>query len=80
MFLLFRKACFLYKTLKIVSSRFIFTIYDMIIQGYTGGYRGLQGVTTVNKGLQGVTRGYKALQGVTRCYRGLQGVKRADRG
>ena len=47
------------KTSKIVFSRFIFTIYDMGIQGVTRGY----------KGLQGVTRGYKGLQGVTKDYR-----------
>ena len=70
MFLLFRKACFLYKTSKIVFSRFIFTIYDMGIQGVTRGYRGLQGVTRGYRGLQGVTRGYKGLQGVTRGYKG----------
>ena len=74
MFLLFRKACLLYKTSKIVFSRFIFTIYDMAIQGVTRGYRGLQGVTGGYKGLQGVTKGYKGLQGVTRGYRGLQRI------
>ena len=74
MFSLFRKACLLYKTSKIVFSRFIFAIYDMGIQGVTRGYRGLQGVTGGYKGLQGVTRGYKGLQGVTRGDRGLQGV------
>ena len=63
MFLLFRKACLLHKTSKIVSSRFIFTIYDIGIQG-------LQGVAGDYKGLQGVTRGYKELQGVTRGYKG----------
>ena len=73
MFLLFRKACFLDKTSKIVFSRFIFTIYDIGIQGVTRGYRGYQE-------LQGVTRGYKELQGVTRGYKGLQGVTRGDRG
>ena len=57
MFSLFRKAFSLYKTSKIVFSRFIFAIYDMGIQG-------LQGVTGVYKGLQGVTGGYKGLQGV----------------
>ena len=57
MFLLFRKACLLYKTSKIVFSRFIFTIYDMGIQGFTRGYRGLQGVTGGYKELQRVTRG-----------------------
>ena len=60
MFLLFRKACLLDKTSKIVFSRFIFTIYDMGIQGVTRGYRGLKGVT----------RGYKWLQGVARGDRG----------
>ena len=65
MFLLFRKACLVYKTSKIVFSRFIFTIYDKGIHGVTRGYRGLQGVTWAYKGLQGVTRGYKGLPGVT---------------
>ena len=69
MFSLFRKACLLYKRSKIVSSRFIFTIYDIGIQGVTGGYRGLQGVTRGYRGLQGVTGGYKGLQGVTRGYK-----------
>ena len=58
-FLLFKKACFLYKTSKIVRSRFILTIYDMGIEGVTKGYRRLQGVTGAYKGLQGVTRGFK---------------------
>ena len=70
MFSLFRKACLLYKTSKIVFSRFLFTIYDMGIQGVTRGYKGLQGVTRGYKGLQGVTRDYKGLQGVTRGYKG----------
>ena len=61
MFLLFKKACLLYKTSKIDFSRFIFTIYEMGIQGVTKGYRGLQGVTRGYKGLQGVTGGYKRL-------------------
>ena len=69
MFFLFRKACLLYKTSKIVFSRFIFTIYDMGIQGVTRGYRGLQGVTKGYKGLQGVTGADKGLQGVTMEYR-----------
>ena len=73
-FFLFRKACLLYKTSKILFSRFIFTIYDMGIQGVTRGYKGLQGVTGGYKGLQGVTGGYKGLQGVTGGYRRLQGV------
>ena len=61
MFLLFRKACLLYKTSKIVFSRFIFTIYDVGIHGVTRGYRGLQGVTWG-------TRGDKGLRGVTKDY------------
>ena len=62
MFFLFRKACLLYKTSKTVFSRFIFTIYNMGIQGVTSGYRGLQGVTRGYRGLQGVTGGDKGLQ------------------
>ena len=69
MFSLFRKACLLYKTSKIVFSRFIFTIYDMGIQGDTRGYKGLQRVTGGYKGLQGVTGDDKGLQGVTKDYR-----------
>ena len=68
MFLLFRKACLLYKTSKIAFSRFIFTIYDMGIQGVTRGYRGLQGVTRGYKGLQGVSRGYRGLQGIIETF------------
>ena len=60
-----QKVCFLYKSSKIVSSRFIFKIYDMGTPGVTRGYRGLQGVTRGYEGLQGVTGGYKGLQGVT---------------
>ena len=52
MFFLFRKACLLYKTSKIVFSRSIFTIYDMGIQGVTRGYRGLQEVTGGGYGIQ----------------------------
>ena len=74
MFLLFRKACLLDKTSKIVFSRFIFTIYDIGIEGVT---RGLQRVTGGYKGLQGVTKGYRGLQGVRGGYNGLQ---RGDRG
>ena len=59
MFLLFRKACLLYKTSKIVYWRLIFTTYDMGIEGVTKGYTWLQGVTGGYEGLQGVTRGYK---------------------
>ena len=70
MFSLFRKAWLLYKTSKIVFSRFIFAIYNMRIQGVTRGYRGLQGVTAGYMGLQEVTGGYKGLQGVTGSKRG----------
>ena len=69
MFLSFRKACLLYKTSKIVFSRFIFTIYDMGIHGVTKGDTGLKGVTGGYKGLQGVTGGDKGLRGVTKDYR-----------
>ena len=71
MFLLFRKACLVYKTSKIVFSQFIFTIYDMAIQGVTRAYRGLQVVTRGYRGLkelQGVTGEDKGLQGVTKQY------------
>ena len=71
---LFKKACLLSKTSKIIFSRFFFTIYDMGIRGGTRGYRGLQGVTRGYKRLQGVTGGYKGLQGVTGGDKGLQGV------
>ena len=74
MFLLFRQACLLYKTSKIAFSQFIFTMYDMGIQGVTRGYRGLQGVTRGYKGLQRLTGGYKGLQRVTGGDMGLQGV------
>ena len=73
MFSFFRKACWLYKTSKIVFSRFIFTIYDRGIPGVTRGYRGLQGVTRGYRGLQGVTGGYKGLQAVTGGYKGVTG-------
>ena len=69
MFLLFRKACLLYKTSKKIFSRFIFTIYDMGLHGVTRGYKGLKEVTGGYKGLQGVTKGYRGLQGVTRGYK-----------
>ena len=71
-FLMFRKACLLYKTSQIVSSGVILTIYDMGIRGFqrvTGGYRGLQRVTRGYQGLQGVTWGDKGLQGVAMDYR-----------
>ena len=59
----------LYKTSKIVFSRFIFTIYDMGIHGVTRGYRGLQGVTEGYKGLQGETVGDNGLRWVTKDNR-----------
>ena len=70
MFFLFRKACLLYKTSKIVFSR-------LFSRSMTWEYRGLQGVTGGYKGLQGVTGGYRGLQGVTG---GLQGVTGGDKG
>ena len=76
MFFLFRKACLLYKTSKIVFPRFIFTIHDIGIPGVTRGYEGLKGFTRVYRRLQGMTRGYRRFQGVTRGYKGLQGVTR----
>ena len=68
MFFLFRKACLLYKTSKIVFSRFIFTNYDMGIQGVTRGYRGFQGVTRGDRGLQGVTGFYRGLQRIIESF------------
>ena len=70
MFLLLKKDCLLYKTSKTVFSRFIFTIYDMGLQGVARGYRRLQRVTRSYKGLGGVTKGYRGLQEVTRGDRG----------
>ena len=72
MFFLFRKACFLYETLKIVFSRFIFTIYDIGMKGVTRGYRGLHGVTWGYRGLQGVTRGYSGLQRIIETFFSLE--------
>ena len=57
LFSLFRKACFIYKTSKIVFLRFIFAIYDIGIQGVTRGFKGLQGITRGYKGLKVVTSG-----------------------
>ena len=74
MFSLLRKACLLCETSKILFSPYIFAIYDMGIQGVTGGYKGLQGITGGYKGLQGITGGYKGLQGVTRDDRWLQRI------
>ena len=80
MFSLFRKACLLYITSKIVFSPFIFAIYDMGIHGVTTGSWGLQGVTVGYKGLQEVTGGHKGLLGVTGGYKGWQGVTRGCKG
>ena len=77
MFSLFKKACWRYKTSKIVFSQFIFTIYEIGIHKVTRGYMwllGVQGVTRGYKGLQGVTEGDKRLQGVTRGYMGLKRI------
>ena len=74
MFLLFRKACLLYKTSKIVFTRFIFTIYDIGKQGVTTVYMGLQGVTWGTQRVTGGYRGLQGLQGVTGGERGLQGA------
>ena len=63
MFLLFRKACLLYKRRKSFN-------HDLFLRSMTWVYRGLQGITEGYKGLQGVTRGYRELQGVTRGDRG----------
>ena len=76
MFWLFRKASLLYKTSKIVFSRFILKIYDMGIHGVTRGDTGLQEVTVGYKGFQGVTGGHKGLQGLTGGDTGLRGLQR----
>ena len=69
MFSSFSKACLLYKTSKIVFSRFIFTIYDLGIHGVTKDYRRVQGVTGGYKGLQRATGGDKGLRGTTKDHR-----------
>ena len=74
MFSLFRKACLLYKTSKIVFLRFNFAVNDMGIPRVTRGYWGLQGVTGGYKGLQKVTRGQRGLQRVTGADRELQRI------
>ena len=85
-FFLFRKACLLYKTSKIVFhdlfSRSMTWEYPGYkgLEGVTRGYKGLQGVSRGYKGLQGVTEGYKGKQGVTRGYKGLQRVTGGDKG
>ena len=65
MFSLFRKACLLYKTSKIV-------FHYLLSRSITWEYRGLQGVTRGYKGWQEVTKGYKGWPGLTRGYRVLQ--------
>ena len=67
MFSLFRNACFLYKTLKIV-------FHYLFSRSMTWEYRGLQAVTGGYNGWQGVTTGYKRLQRVTRGDSGWQEV------
>ena len=57
-FSLFRKACLLYKTSKIV-------FHDLFSRSKTWEYRGLQGVTGGYRGLQGVSTDYRGLQGVS---------------
>ena len=82
-FSFFRIFCLLYKTSKIVSSRSIFRLYDMGIQGLQGvtrGDSGWHGVKGGYNGLQRVTKGYKGLQGVTKGYKGLKGVTRGEKG
>ena len=78
MYLLFRKACFLYKTSKILFFDNLFsrsmTWEYRGLPGVTRGYRGLQEVTGGYKGLQGVTGGDKGIQGVTMGYMGLQRI------
>ena len=69
MFLLFKKACLLYKT----SKSFF---HDLFSPSITWEYRGLQGVTEGYKGLQGVTGGYNRSQGVTGGDKGLQAVSK----
>ena len=64
---LFRQACLLYKTSKIV-------FHDLFSRSMTWEYTGLQGVTGGYKGIQGVTGGYKELEGVIGRDKGLQGV------
>ena len=71
---MFRKACLVSKTWKIVFPRFIFTIYDVGIEWVTTGYKGLQGVTEVTRGYKGLQVGYKGLQVVTGEDNGLKGV------
>ena len=71
---MFRNTCLLYKPWKIVFSQFVFTIYNIGIQGVTRAYRRLQGVRKGYKGLQGVSGGYKGLQGVPGGDREIQGV------
>ena len=61
MFLLFTKACLLYKTSNIGFN-------DFFSQSMTWEYSGLQVVTGCYRGLQGVTVGDKGLQGVTKDY------------
>ena len=54
--------------------------HDLFSRSITWEYWVLEGVTGGDRGLQRVTGGYKGWQGVTRCDRGLQRVTRGDRG
>ena len=62
MYSLFRKACLLYKTSKIV-------FHNLFLPSITWEYRGLKGVTRGDRGGQGVTGGDKGLHGVTKDNR-----------
>ena len=54
-----QKGLFAISNVKNRFSLFIFTLYDMGIQGATRSYRGLQGVIGGYNGLPEVTGGYK---------------------
>ena len=75
MFSLFKKACLLYKTSKIIFHHLLSRSMkweDRGLKGVLGvrrGYKELQGVKRGNKKLQGVTRGDKEWQGVTKDYK-----------
>ena len=54
-----------------VENRFFAIHFYDLLNGDTGGYKGLRRVTRGYKGLQGVTKGYNGLQEVTKDYRKL---------
>ena len=74
MFSLFKKACLLYKTSKIIFHHLLSRSMKWEYRGLKGvlgvrrGYKELQGVKSGSKKLQGVTRGDKEWQGVTKDY------------